>query len=53
MPAMPRCDSKAQKIAERIIGTPPNMRDSNKKRINAKKTKTDDVLEFEETSQIR
>jgi hypothetical protein len=53
MPAMPRCDKKAEKIAFDILGTPPNMREG---KNNQRKTKQTDIkgrLDFEETTNLR
>ncbi len=35
MPAMPRCNAKAQKIAEAIMGTPPSLRADKKKKSSS------------------
>lgn len=49
MPAAPRSNEKAKKIAYRILGTPANMSDANVKKKTRKQKKTDDRLLFEET----
>lgn len=50
MPSAPRQSGKAQKIFEKILGTPPNLREP-KKTKNQKKV--DRRLLFEETSKVR
>lgn len=49
MPAMPRMDDKSKKIAFKILGTPPNMRDQHKKSHD----KINKRLVFEETLKVR
>jgi hypothetical protein len=49
MPAMPRTNDKNKKIAEKILGTPPNMPDKKKK----SPTKIEQRLTFEETSKVK
>lgn len=49
MPAMPRIQGKATKIAFRILGTPPNIafkRNKKEKEVNRR-------LIFEETTRVR
>ncbi len=49
MPAMVRPKGKATKVAYSILGTPPNMLDSEKK----KDTKIEKRLTFEETQRVK
>ena len=48
MPAMPRVTKKADKIAFKILGTPPNMQKD--KSVNSD---TEKRLVFEETNRVR
>lgn len=47
MPAMPRKNDENKKIAEKILGTPPNMTQEKKK------TKIDQRLNYEETRRVK
>lgn len=49
MPTMVRPQGKGKKVAFSILGTPPNMKDSEKK----KDTKIDKRLTFEETQRVK
>jgi hypothetical protein len=53
MPAMPRCDERAQKIAFKIMGTPPNMRKGNNNERDKRKTDIKERLDFEEATNLR
>lgn len=53
MPAMPRCDKKAEKIAFDIMGTPPNMRNGNNNQRDKKQSDIKERLDFEETTSLR
>lgn len=49
MPAAPRFNKKAQKIAFSILGTPANMQSGKK----AYRIKTDKVIDYQNTARIR
>jgi hypothetical protein len=49
MPAMPRIEGKARKIAYKVLGVPANMRDDEKE----KDVKIRKRLTFEETARVR
>ena len=48
MPCMPRTNDQNKKIAEKILGTPPNMQ-----KKKPKNDKVEQKLTFEETSRVR
>ena len=50
MPLMPRCHSKATKIAYSILGVPENLR---KRRLTKEEKRINRRLLFEETARVR